>query len=184
MRAHLAKHKKKYGFVAAVGVAGFSFNTLIQTPPEQKGAAKPTVSQRQEEASRRLELGRQNCEAWIPKEQRSEIFGAAFDVVSGQFFSATGTESLSCTFREGSMSYLASKRTVDNNEYASTLFEAAIYPSSTAESVDVGEKGFWSKTQKQLIVRRGNDIYTLRSSVTTSSEAIVSIGSKLFGASE
>lgn len=86
MKAHITKHKKKYGFVAAVGVAGFSFNALIQQPATVPEPANPTISQRQEIANQRLEADKQRCNEWIPQEKRVALFGAAFDTIGGQFF--------------------------------------------------------------------------------------------------
>lgn len=184
MKAHITKHKKKYGFVAAVGVAGFSFNALIQQPATVPEPTKPTISQRQEVANQRLEADKQRCDEWIPQEKRVALFGAAFDTIGGQFFSATGTESLSCTFREASTSYLLTKRAFEDDARADQIFEASLQPTSTIESVTVGEQGFWSSAQKHLVTRRGNDIYTLRASPATSSEIIITIGENLFGKSE
>ncbi len=186
MREHLTKHKKKYGFAAAVGLAGISVTTLVQPPvvTEPKADMPPTISQRQEAATQRLEADRERCNEWIPQEKRQEVFGADFAMVGGQYHASTGTQSLSCTFREGSISFLVTKRTIEDPARADKLFESSLLPTSSIESVAVGEKGFWSSVQKNLITRRENEIYTLRASPATTSEIIVTIGEKLFGKSE
>jgi hypothetical protein len=186
MRQHLTKHKKKYGFAAALGLAGISVTTLVQPPvvTAPKADTPPTISQRQEAATQRLEADRERCNEWISQEKRQEAFGADFATVGGQYHASTGTQSLSCTFREGSTSFLVTKRTIEDQARADKLFESSLQPTSSIESVAVGEKGFWSTVQKNLITRRGNEIYTLRASPATSSEIIVSVGEKLFGKSE
>ncbi len=186
MRAHLAKHKKKYGFAAAIGLAGISVTTLVQPPvvTAPKADTPPTISQRQEAAQLRLEADRKRCDEWIPQEKRKSLFGADFDSIGGQFFASTGTVSISCTFRQASNSFLLTRRTIEDSDRANTLFEATLQPTSSIESVAIGEKGFWSSAQNQLITRRGNNIYTLRASPATSSEIILEIGRALFGEGE
>lgn len=181
MKEHLTKHKTKYGFVAAVGLASFSFNALVQPLPEKTDPTAPlTLSQRQELAAEKSALAKQKCREWITDSKRQEAFGEGYSLVGGQYHASTGTVALSCVLREKSSSAMLTFRGFEDAERTVSLFETTSVPTTTAESVDIGDAAFWLPSQQQLLVRNGGELYTLRFSPATQTEAIIEIGKTLF----
>lgn len=151
MRAHLAKHKAKYGFVAAIGLASFSYNAFVTpTPAPNTGIKNPAVSQRQADADKRVAEGTKRCNEWITPDSRIEAFGEGVNDVLGSHFATSGTESLDCVFRASptSTSFSLNRLTLSSPERAQAYADAVMNASST--------------NQKRELIVQGSNILTLR----------------------